>query len=180
MIQQKVIPAISSFKNLEKFLRLNLEYCVILNFHINHLPMVITQLKKADRKCIVHSGMIKGLSSDNAAVEYLIQTLKVDGIIATKPSVIQVAKRNNVLSIFRMFLIDSTSFEKGVSSFETCQPDMVELLPAISYQLLNTVKERITAPIIGGGMITSKEMIDDCINGGMISVTTSEPSYWGK
>jgi len=178
MLQQNIIPAISSFKMLEKFLRTDMTYCVLLNFHINHLKMVVEQLHQSGKKCIVHSGMIKGLSSDNAAAEYLIQSLKVEGIISTKPSVIQVAKKNNVISVFRMFLIDSTSFKRGISSFEDCNPDMVELLPAISYQLLDTIQEHIDVPIIGGGMITSKKMISECIEAGMEAVTTSNYEFW--
>ncbi len=178
MLDQDVIPAISTFKMLEKFIKSDLEYCVVLNFHINHLNMLVKQIHSANKKCIVHSGMIKGLSSDNSAAEFLIQTLKVDGIIATKPSVIQVAKRNNVLSIFRMFLIDSTSFKRGILSFRECNPDMVELLPAISYQLIDLIKEEIDVPIIGGGMITSKEMITECIASGMECVTTSNYDFW--
>lgn len=178
MLNQKVIPSICDFKSLDYFLTLDLEYCVIYNFHINHLDTIIKKIKAAEKKVLIHGDMIQGLKSDKAGCEYLCQRLGVDGVLSIKSSVLLTAKNNGCLAIQRIFLIDSSSLEKSLELVERVNPDILEVLPGIAIPAIKLIKKTIDIPMIGGGLITKAEEIEEAYNAGLIGISTGKKELW--
>ena len=83
-----------------------------MNFQLAQLPELVKMMKDSQKKVLIHSELIKGLSSDESGAIYLIQTLGVDGIISSKPKVIEVCKKRKVIGIFRFFLKDTVSLPR--------------------------------------------------------------------
>ena len=178
MINDKIIPAVKSVKDLEKFLRTDIEFCILMGMHISILRSLVERVHKAGKKCMLHIDLINGISRDEYGAEYAIQFIGVDGLVSTKTSVIRVAKKKGVVSIFRIFLIDTYSLDKSIDRTNELKPDYVELLPALAHNIISSIKERISTEIIGGGLVQSKEDIDKCFEYGMCAVTTSRTDLW--
>lgn len=177
-MNQKMLPAISDFKALEKFIKTKLEYCVIMNFTLIQLDKVCKLLEKNNKKCWVHMDLIKGIANNEHGAEFLIDTYKFDGLISTHPSVIEIAKRKKVTTIQRIFIIDSLALNKSLQIAKKYQPDYIEILPAFSYEIEERIHEEITTPLIGGGLVGTQELVERCLSGGLIAVTSSEPHLW--
>jgi glycerol uptake operon antiterminator len=175
---QRIIPAISDYKSLTRFLQGSHTYCVLLDFELAELADVIDQLHTKQRKVLVHIDLIRGIASDEFGANHLIQNLKVDGVISIRPAVIQRTRKRGKIAILRIFLRDSMSLEKSISIIEQAEPDYVELLPAIGGTLLDSIRSRFRTPVICGGLISSSEQINDCLSHGAVGVTTSNPSLW--
>ena len=154
--KQKVIPAISNHQDLKVFLALPLDYGILMNFQLAQLEDLVSVMKSHGKKVLIHAELIKGLSSDEFGAIYLIQNLKVDGIISSKPKVIEVCKKRGVLSIFRFFLKDSISLEQSLTLARKVSPDFLEILPATSLDLVLELKEKLHHNILLGGLIQSK------------------------
>ncbi|QVK21602.1 glycerol-3-phosphate responsive antiterminator [Mycoplasmatota bacterium] len=177
-MNQRIIPAITSVKKFEKFLETDYEYCVLMNLHISLLKTLVEKAHDKGKKCFLHLDLINGISSDEYGVEYAVQHIKIDGIVSTRNSVIKAAQRKKIVSIYRIFLIDSMSLNRSLEKLAQLKPDYVELLPAIAFDVMSRVKKETDIPIIGGGLIASREDIDRCIASGMIAVTTSNRVLW--
>lgn len=178
MINQKVLPAISDYKALEKFIKTDLEYCVVMNFPLIQLYRVCKLLNENSKKCIVHLDLVKGLASNEHGAEFLIDAYKVSGVISTHPSVIEMAKKKKVIAIQRIFIIDSLSLNKSIMIAKKCQPDYIELLPGYAFEVKAKIEAVINTPLIGGGLISNEEMVDKCLNGGLVAVTSSVAELW--
>jgi glycerol uptake operon antiterminator len=178
LIQQRIIPAISSHKDFKIFLQSPLQYGILMNFQLAQIPELIQTMKDHHKKVLVHSELIKGLASDEFGAIYLIQTLKVDGIISSKSKVIEVCKKRNVLGVFRFFLKDSISLEQSIEMARRCEADYFEILPALSTQILPEIKRQLGKPIWMGGLIQSMEHITACYQAGAQAVTTSNSKFW--
>ncbi len=179
MIQdQKILPAISSHQSLKKFLELPLTYGILMNFQLAQLDELVQLMKQKGKKVLIHAELIKGLSSDEYGAIYLIQKLKVDGIISSKPKVIEVCKKRNVIGIFRFFLKDSMSLEQSIELTRKVSPDYLEVLPATAVDIIGYLKNELTQPIMLGGLIQSEHQIRNCIKQGAVGVTTSNPEFW--
>ncbi len=173
-MKQVCLPAISSMKDYERFLKSELEVCIIMDFHISLLEQMLKDAHALKKSVIVHLDLIKGIGLDEYGCEYVIQKMKADGIISTKPKVIECAKKHHTKAIQRIFLIDTRSLNKGLASVEVSRPDYVEVLPAIAYDILENIKKRIDVPLIAGGFIRSEDMIDEAIAHGVDLVSTSD------
>lgn len=178
MINQKVLPAISDYKALEKFIETELEYCIVLNFPLIQLYRVCKLLNENKKKCIVHLDLVKGLASNEHGAEFLIDAYKVSGVISTHPNVIEMAKKKKVIGIQRIFIIDSSSLSKSIKIAKRLEPDYIELLPGYAYEVMKEIRKTVDTPLIGGGLISNKELVDKCLNGGLVAVTSSVPALW--
>lgn len=177
MKQTGIIPAIKTHKTLELFLKSENEYGVLMDFQISQLPPLIKDIKKAGKKVLVHLDLIKGISSDEYGAIYLVQELKVDGIITIKPSVVKLCKKRNVMGIMRVFLKDRHSFEQSMALVERTNPDLVEVLPYMP-SILPELNERLKCPYLVGGLIETKDQASTVIEGGAVAITTSKETLW--
>ncbi len=80
------------------------------------LAELAKKIKNSGKVAILHADLVKGLSSDEKAIDYIKQTTLFDGIISTKPTIIRQAKKHQLLAIQRFFLLDSYAFGKYLTA----------------------------------------------------------------
>ncbi len=178
MQNQKIIPAINNHKKFKLFLETDLQYGILMNFQLAQLEDLVKQMKNHNKKVLIHSELIKGLSSDENGAIYLIQSLNVDGIISSKPKVIEVCKKRNVIGIYRFFIKDTISLQQSLAIGKRLRPQYVEILPSSCYELVDEIKNEVHCEILLGGLLRSKEQIDKCFEHGAKSVTISNTDFW--
>lgn len=172
-MNQQVYPVISNWKQFERFLNTDITWCILMDFHINFMEELVHQAHTKEKKVIVHMDLLHGIANDAYGAQFMCQKLHVDGIISTKPKVIESAKSNHCIAILRLFLIDTRSLEKGCTLANTLHPDYLEILPAMTIDAVACIRKYSDLAVIGGGLISSCEDIDTCLNSGMVAVTTS-------
>ncbi len=175
-MDQNVLPVICDFKAVDLFLKTDIPWCILMDFHICALEDLMCRLHRANKRVILHLDMIHGLCADEAGTQYVCQKLHADGVISTKAKVIETSKKNHVLTIMRLFMIDSRSIERGCELGNRLQPDFLEVLPANRKNGISYVRERSSLPLIAGGLIRCKEDIEECLALGVCAVTTSSLS----
>jgi len=175
---QKIIPAISNYKELNLFKKSDLVFCILVDFQLAELEDIVLELKALKKKVLIHIDMLKGLAPNEFGAIYLIQNLKVDGIISTKPQPLVLARKRGVIAIQRIFLKDSFSLEKSLYIVDKVQPNYLELLPALSTSILTKIISKTNLKVICGGLIQSFDEIEHCFKNGAVGVTTSNPSFW--
>ena len=175
---QHVIPAISNHQDLKVFLAGPAVYGVLMNFQLAQLEGLVRQVKNAGKKAIIHSELIRGLASDEYGAIYLIQSLGVDGIISSKPKVIETCRKRGVPGIFRFFLKDGISLRQSLEIAIKLKPSMIEVLPAYGLDLVPMIARETGADILLGGLIPSKAFIRTCLDKGAKAVTTSNRDFW--
>lgn len=178
MLNQRVIPAIYNHKKMKTFLESDLKYGILMNFQLAQLDELVTLMKKSNKKVLIHSELIKGLSSDEYGAIYLIQSLHIDGIISSKPKVIEVCRKRGILGIYRFFLKDTISYNQSIDIGRRLRPSFVEILPSSCYELIPDIKEQLNCEVLVGGLIKNKTTIDKCLEHGAIAVTSSDTSLW--
>jgi len=148
-----------------------------MDFQLAELDHIIDEMHAHGKKVLIHLDLIKGLASDQYGAIYCIQTLNIEGIVTSKPKVIQVCKKREVLGILRIFLKDRHSLKQGLDVIEECKPDIIEVLPFMP-QILPYISKKFTKKIFMGGLITHQKHINQCIENGANSITTSKIELW--
>jgi len=177
-MNEQVIPAISSHKKLREFLESDLNIGILMNFQLAQLESIVRQMKENNKIVLIHSELIKGLASDEYGAIYLIQELKVDGIISSKPRVIEMCKKRNVMGVYRFFIKDTISLEQSIDIGQRLRPDFVEILPASCFDLIDEIKHKLGCDVWMGGLIKTQGQIKQCFKHGAIAITTSNTELW--
>ena len=133
------------------------------------------------RLILAHVDLIKGIGRDEAGVRYLAKHVGIDGIMTTRANLISPAKREGLIAIQRLFILDSESLAAGLPTVEKAVPDALELLPGV---ILPTIAQQLTErgtlpPLIAGGLIRTRAQVDAILGSGAVGISTSEQSLWG-
>ncbi|WP_028612497.1 glycerol-3-phosphate responsive antiterminator [Paenibacillus harenae] len=175
---QRVLPAIKSMKELEKLLSLSFEYIVLLGGRVGLMKPMVDLANQHGKKVLLHADLIEGLKNDEYAAEFLCQQIRPAGLISTRTAVIQKTKQNGLISIQRIFLIDSGAMDKSIELAGKTKPDFIEVLPGIVPHLIAEVRERTGIPVISGGLIRTIGEVEEALRAGAAAITTSRQQLW--
>lgn len=175
---QRVLPAVKRMADLEKLLSSPYEHIVLLGGRLGALRPAVELAQRHGKKVLLHADLIDGLKNDEYAAEFLCQQIRPAGLISTRMSVLQKTKQNGLISIQRMFLIDSDALDKSIETAVKTKPDYVEMLPGVLPHLVAEVRERTGIPVIAGGLIRTAKERDDALAAGAIAITTSRAELW--
>lgn len=175
-----IIASITKEEQIEIALKADVRRVNLITGNIMNLKEVVQRLHDADKMVFVHIEMVNGLGRDHAAVQYLAQTFKVDGIISTKSGIISAARQANLRTIQRVFAIDSSALETAEKMITASNPDEVELMPALMPRVIREMKARVTRPLIVGGLIRYREEIESALENGADYVSAGDTKFWNN
>ena len=121
---------------------------------------------------------IGGISYDREGIAFLAHYVKPDGIVTTRNTLVKLAKKQGLLTIQRLFLVDSDSLKSGLLSIQDTQPDAVELMPALLPEYIEEFRSMIDTPIIAGGLLRKREQMEVVLQHGATAVSVGSPSLW--
>lgn len=175
-------PVIATVKSLDKLdLAVNSQSEVIflLCGDIFNLKSSVEKAKAKNKIIFIHIDLIDGFSRDATALKYIHEEIKPDGIISTKNSQLKCAKQLGLLTVQRLFIIDSLSIDTTVKASASICPDAVEIMPGIMPRITKKLCTQLDVPVIVGGLISEKEDVVNAIESGAKGVSTSDSDLWG-
>lgn len=176
---QNVVPAVSELKDFEKLMDNDShQYIILMNIHVGQLRSIMKISRANGKKVLLHADMVHGLKSDDYAAEFLCQEIKPDGLISTRANVMLTAKKNDLLAIQRLFLLDLFALETGYKMLKKSQPDYVEVLPGVIPHIIREVKETSGIPVFAGGLIRTSEEVESALAAGAEAATTTKKDLW--
>lgn len=172
-----IIAAVRSEQSLEAALASEVQTVFLLKSNIMEIEAMAHRTHACGKLLFIHVDFVDGLSKDAAGVRYL-STKGIDGIISTRTSIICAAKEAGIPCIQRFFLVDSRSVDTAIESLRQSKADMIELMPALAYKSITTMKNAVSTPIIAGGLIEFKEEIYQALNAGASMISTGKQELW--
>lgn len=179
--EDPIITAVKSDKGLEKSFQADSQAVFILYGDVATIPRIVGKIKEHGKIAMVHMDLINGLSAKTAAVDFIREYTDADGIITTKASLMQYAKKLGLNTVLRYFVLDSIAFEniRKESQPGMVQPDIIEILPGVILPTVISEINRITrVPIMTGGLISTKEEVISALNGGASAISTTNEAVW--
>ena len=173
-----IIAAVRDEKGIAEALASPVKVIFLLNGTLSNIRTRINQVKESGKVVFVHLEMMSGLSKDQAAVEFLQMEMKPTGILTTKPNLTQKARNLGLITVQRLFMLDSLSIQTGIKMVNVNRPDLIEIMPAILPKVILRVKQESKIPIIAGGMVETKEEIIELLKVGATAVSTSKSALW--
>lgn len=179
-IPKGVLPAIRKMKDFERVLDSSHETIIFLETRLSQLKSLVNYSKRANKNVLIHFDLIQGLKADEYGMEYLIREINPYGILSTRGNVINLAKKNDLLAIQRMFLLDSLALEQNVKLSTRFQPDSIEVLPGLMPNIIKEISQKTNIPIIAGGLVRTKRELDQAFAAGAVAVSTSSVDLWNQ
>ena len=125
----------------------------------------------------VNVDLVGGIAADASGLRFLSH--HIEGIISTHRHVIELCKASGLITIQRLFAIDSGAVERGLKLIRRAEPRFVEILPALAYlEIADRYSEVLDLPVLAGGLLESPEDISEILQAGAVGVSTSHQGLW--
>ena len=144
------------------------------------MPGVLMVEALAQVGAVAILSLITGLCSKEVSVDYICKNIHADGIISTKASMINRAKKLGMYTVLRFFLIDSMAIKniENLGNQHEQLPDVVEVLPGVMPKILKQICKTSKVPVIAGGLISDKEDVMGALGAGAAAVSTTNQKVW--
>ena len=83
-----------------------------------------------------------------------------------------------MLTVLRVFLIDSMAYENVKTQVTAAKPDVVEVLPGMMPKVIGNICKGLPVPVVAGGMIREREEVQALLKAGVTSVASTNPEIW--
>lgn len=178
LIENPIIAAIRNDKDLEEVLKRENKIVFILYGSINSIGSIAKKLRAADKIIFVHVDMIDGLRNDEAGIHFIKDETSPYGVITTRQNQIRIAKHLGLVTILRLFIIDSKSLATGSRSVEEVRPEAIEVMPGVSTKIIKKSIKSMKVSVIAGGLIETKEEVISSLNAGALAISTTKKEIW--
>ena len=176
--QRPVIAAARTMDDVREAAASRVAAVFLLGGSILTLPEMTEALRGANKFVFIHLDLCDGLGRDAAAVEWCAWTLRPDGLISTKAQLLRKAAEQDMLTIHRLFLVDSSSLSGGVRHLAANPPDLIEVLPGLVPKAITHLRETLNLPVIAGGMVTEEKDVEQALSAGALAVSSSARNLW--
>ncbi|KTD84171.1 glycerol-3-phosphate responsive antiterminator [Paenibacillus etheri] len=173
-----VIAAVKTELDMARAERMGVSNVFLVRSSLSELKVYSKQAEKSGMRLFVYFDMIRGLSQDKEAVQFLLNEVAVCGIVSNKAHVVKEAKRLGVFGILTMFLLDSYSLELSDKVINGLQPDAINIAPGNLPKNVRELSEQYDVPIIASGLITLPEEVGKLYEAGACAVSTSQSELW--
>lgn len=177
-VSSPVIPAIKNDEWLMSCKGAECDIVYIIYGDICTIADIVDSVKAMGKMAVVHVDLISGLSSKEISVDFIQKHTKADGIISMKPMLIKRAKELGMFTIQRFYMMDALTYANIVKHVKSCDPDVVEFLPAGLTKIIGYLLEEIDKPVIASGLIMDKEDVMGALKAGAFAVSTTNRGIW--
>lgn len=175
-----IIVAVRDPKDIHQAVASDCQIIFLLCGNLYNLETLVNYALQADKYVFVHLDLLKGYAQDNYFVRYLREKIGPTGVISTKNALITRAKQEGLMTVQRLFLLDSSAMNVSINSARRIKPDAVEILPGLVPKIVHSVSEKISIPIITGGFVETEDEVESCIRAGALAATTSCKTLWAN
>ena len=172
-----VIPAVKEPETLDRALCHDGAAVFLLCGDILNIGELVDRVHRAGKQAVIHADLIAGLAPKEIAVDYL-RRCGADGIISTRPHLIRRGRELGMLTVLRVFAIDSKAVSNLGRETEGGMPDVIEILPGTLCKVLRRLSRELPVPLIAGGLLSDKADVLASLGAGALCVSASDESLW--
>ncbi len=176
--ENPVIIAIKDAAGLEKSVSCPQKVVFVLYGSVVTIPSIVETLKNAGKTVFVDLDLMDGLAAREAAVAYIAQSTRADGIISTKAPLVRRAHNLGLATVYRTFLLDNMALQSLYKTGAQSEADLFEILPGLMPKLISRLTEKLDRPLIASGLIGDKEDVITALSAGAIAVSSTCPDVW--
>lgn len=178
LIRFPVIPAIRDVDRINSAILKQSRCIFVLTGNILNIKDVVNQAKSAAKRIFLHIDLLEGISKNSMGIKYIAQEIKPDGIITTRANLISHAKAEGLFTIQRIFVLDSLAIDTAEKSVKSVNPDAVEILPAVIPKIIRRICQRVSHPVIAGGLIEDKSEVMAALKEGAKAISVTKEDIW--
>ena len=175
--ENPVIAAVKNEEQLEGAINSSAQIIFVLFGDVMSIKKISEIIASNNKIGIIHIDLVEGLTNKEVVIKYVKEETKFDGIISTKPQVVKLAKKYDLVAVQRVFIFDTLSLNT-VKNHMISECDAIEVLPGIIPKVLGIISKYSNKPVVAGGLIETKEEVMQALSSGATCISTTKKEIW--
>jgi len=175
--ENPIIAAVKNEEQLNEALNSEAQIIFVLFGDVINIKEISKKILYKNKIGIIHIDLVEGFTNKEIVVKYIKEETDFKGLISTKPQVIKIAKKYNLIGVQRVFIFDTLSLN-NVKNHMISECDAIEVLPGITPKVIKIISEYSKKPVVAGGLIETKEEVMQALNSGATCVSTTKKEIW--
>lgn len=175
--ENPIIAAVKNEEQLNEALNSEAQIIFVLFGDVINIKEISKKILYKNKIGIIHIDLVEGFTNKEIVVKYIKEETDFTGLISTKPQVIKIAKKYNLIGVQRVFIFDTLSLN-NVKNHMISECDAIEVLPGITPKVIKIISECSKKPVVAGGLIETKEEVMQALNSGATCVSTTKKEIW--
>ena len=176
-MNRRIIAAVRNQQELEKAVTSNAWMIFMLAPNIDDIKRQAELAHGGGKKFFIHLDLAEGIGKDEYGIRFA-KAQGVDGIISTRTNIIKMAKKENLCTVQRFFILDSHSVHTTIESAKMSTADMIEMMPGPLSKIITKLSKELETPVVAGGLIETVEEAENAILSGATAVSTGKGELW--
>ncbi|MCK9223014.1 MAG: glycerol-3-phosphate responsive antiterminator [Limnochordia bacterium] len=177
--QKPVIAGLRDFTQIDEVLGAGCQVVFALRGDVFQLRDVSERCKKHDALLFVHVDLMQGIAADAAGLRFISELMYISGILTTRSYLVKAAKEAGLLTIMRLFCLDTEALQTGIQACRKCQPHAVEVLPGlVAPKIVSRLPKKDFPPLIAGGLISTLDEARDTLVPDIVGFSSSNKELW--
>ena len=174
-----VVPAVRNLEDVEEACRRGAAAIFFFKGDIFGLREALPRCGKWGIPVFVHLDLVEGVGKDAAGIR-LLKELGIVGVVSTRGPLLREARDLGLLTIHRVFMVDSEAMRTGIAAVRASDPDLVEVLPGMVVpHVIRDLRSALSQAIIGAGLVTREDQVLAILRAGAVGVSASARRLWG-
>lgn len=144
------------------------------------LPGRVRAALDAGKLAFVHMDLVEGFAHDAAGVRWLARAVRPTGVLSTRAPLLRAASEDGLLTVLRIFMVDSSSLATGVRMAKSCEPTLIEVMPGLATRAIARLSRSVAQPVIAGGMLEEAADVEAALQAGALAASTSSRALWTR
>lgn len=175
--ENPVIAAVKNEEQLDGAINSSAQIIFVLFGDVLNIKKISEIIASKNKIGIIHIDLVEGLTNKEVVIRYIKEETKFDGIISTKPQVVKLAKKYDLVGVQRVFVFDTLSLNT-VKNHMISECDAIEVLPGIIPKVLGIISKHSNKPVVAGGLIETKEEVMQALSSGATCISTTKKEIW--
>ena len=180
LAQSPVIAAVRTPSQLSRALLTPVQVIFLLGGDPDTLPALVQTAQSAQKLVFIHMDLVEGFSRDAAGVKWLARAARPTGVLSTRAPILRAAADESLLTVLRVFMVDSSSLATGVRMAKSCEPTLIEVMPGLVTRAIRRLSDSVGQPVIAGGMLEAAEDVEAALGAGALAASTSSENLWAR
>ncbi len=175
--ENPVIAAVKNDEQLDLAVNSSAQIIFVLFGDVMNIKKISEIIASKNKMGIIHIDLVEGFTNKEVVIRYIKEKTRFDGIISTKPQVIKLAKKYDLVGVQRVFIFDTISLNT-VKNHMISECDAIEVLPGIIPKVLGIISKYSNKPVVAGGLIETKEEVMQALSSGATCISTTKKEIW--
>ena len=175
--ENPIIAAVKNEEQLELAVNSSAQIIFVLYGDVMNIKQISEIIASSNKMGIIHIDLVEGFTNKEVVIRYIKEETIFEGIISTKPQVVKLAKKYDLVGIQRVFIFDTLSLNT-VKNHMISECDAIEVLPGIIPKVLGIISKYSNKPVVAGGLIETKEEVMQALSSGATCISTTKKEIW--